>query len=194
MSTLCWNCRGIGNAVTIHELRNLAKDFAPAILCVVETQVGKKRVEGLTRTLGFHGCYAVDSVGRSGGLGVFWKDSVDFRMLRYSSRHIDGEVYIQGKPPWRLTCIYGEADRSNRHNTWQLMRDIKGESALPWCCIGDYNEILMPEEQVGLGSRSRGEMMAFRDAADVCGLVDLGYTGTDWTWEKKVAGGSYTRV
>lgn len=37
-------------------------------------------------------------------------------------------------------------------------------------------------------------MQGFRDVVDTCGLVDLGYTGTEWTWEKKVAGGSYTRV
>ncbi|XP_071679666.1 uncharacterized protein [Lolium perenne] len=29
---------------------------------------------------------------------------------------------------------------------------------------------------------------------DVCGLADLGYTGIPWTFEKKVAGGTYCRV
>ena len=29
---------------------------------------------------------------------------------------------------------------------------------------------------------------------DVCGLVDLGFEGRRWTYEKKVAGGSYCRV
>lgn len=67
----CWNCRGIGNAATIRELRYLVNKFAPSILCVVETQVAKDRVLCLTRTLGFHDCYAVDSDGRSGGLGIF---------------------------------------------------------------------------------------------------------------------------
>lgn len=127
MSTLCWNCRGLGNAATIRELRNLVKDFAPAILCVIETQVNKKRVQGLTRSLGFHGCFAVDSEGRSGGLGIFWKDFVDFGLIRFSRRHIDGTVTIQGREPWRLTCIYRESDRSERYKRWQLMKDIKGE-------------------------------------------------------------------
>lgn len=36
--------------------------------------------------------------------------------------------------------------------------------------------------------------MNFREAADACCLVDMGYTGPDWTWEKKVSGSSYTRV
>ena len=37
-------------------------------------------------------------------------------------------------------------------------------------------------------------MDAFRDALDTCGLTDIGYTGTGWTFEKKVTGGTYTRV
>jgi hypothetical protein len=30
--------------------------------------------------------------------------------------------------------------------------------------------------------------------ADTCELMDLGYTGTPWTFEKKVAGGTICRV
>lgn len=37
-------------------------------------------------------------------------------------------------------------------------------------------------------------MDAFRDALDTCVLTDIGYIGRDWTFEKKVAGGTYTRV
>jgi hypothetical protein len=37
-------------------------------------------------------------------------------------------------------------------------------------------------------------MQGFREAVDVCNLLDLGYKGHFWTWEKKVTGGTYTRV
>ena len=37
-------------------------------------------------------------------------------------------------------------------------------------------------------------MQGFRDAVDVCILIDLGFQGRKWTFEKKVAGGSFTRV
>jgi hypothetical protein len=38
------------------------------------------------------------------------------------------------------------------------------------------------------------EIRAFRETVDVCGLMDLGYVGTAWTFEKKVVGGSFCRV
>jgi len=85
MSCLSWNCRGLGNAATIKELRELAKDVAPLVVCVLETQVHKTRVEGLKQTLGFDNSFAVSSSGRSGGLGIFWNNNIRVTLLPYSS-------------------------------------------------------------------------------------------------------------
>ena len=74
------------------------------------------------------------------------------------------------------------------------MKNISSLNNLPWLCIGDFNEVLKHDEHDGIGSRSQAQIQGFRDAVDVCGLVDLGFKGTRWTFEKKVTGGSYTRV
>lgn len=37
-------------------------------------------------------------------------------------------------------------------------------------------------------------MAGFREAVDDCSLMDMGYTGLPWTYEKRVAGGSFVRV
>uniref|UniRef100_A0A453D6F8 Endonuclease/exonuclease/phosphatase domain-containing protein n=1 Tax=Aegilops tauschii subsp. strangulata TaxID=200361 RepID=A0A453D6F8_AEGTS len=71
---------------------------------------------------------------------------------------------------------------------------FKGESTLPWMCIGDFNEVLRREEQMGPNERDVSQMTGFREAIDLCGLDDLGYIGVAWTFEKKVAGGQYCRV
>jgi exonuclease III len=71
MSSLCWNCRGLGSDATVQELRDLVKRFKPTILCVVETQLHESRVRRLARILGFDDCFAVSSTGRSGGLEMF---------------------------------------------------------------------------------------------------------------------------
>jgi exonuclease III len=71
MSCLSWNCRGLGNAATVKELRELAKRTAPFVLCVLKTQVHKARVEGLKSTLGFDYAFVVSNSGRSGGMGIF---------------------------------------------------------------------------------------------------------------------------
>ena len=142
MSCLSWNCRGLGNGVIVKELRDLAKKFAPTVLCVLETQVPKTRVEGLKTTLGFDNSFAVSSSGRSGGLGIFWNNEIKLEFLPYSQYHIDAIVTEAGGDPWRLTCVYGEAQTNERFKTWNLLKHIRSSNALLWLCMGDFNDVL----------------------------------------------------
>ena len=89
MSVLSWNCRGSGNAATVRELHGFAEIFAPTLLCIIETQVDRGRVESLAATFGYDNGYAVSSQGRSGGLGMFWNNSINVEILGYSPYHID---------------------------------------------------------------------------------------------------------
>ena len=109
MSALCWNCRGVGNAATVQELREFAKKFAPTLLCIVETQIEGSRVENLANTLGYDNAYAVDSQGRSGGLCLFWNNEIKIEVLGYSCYHLDVSVEEPGQEIWRMTCVYGES-------------------------------------------------------------------------------------
>ena len=99
MSTQCWNCRGLGDPATVHELHDLARESAPTILCVVETQIAKYRVEGLAGTLDFDHAFGVGSSGRSGGLCIFWKSSLALELRNFSKYHIDMVVKEGDKDP-----------------------------------------------------------------------------------------------
>ena len=50
----------------MNELREMANKYAPSVLCVLETQVHKSRVEDLKSPLGYDNAFAVSSSGRSG--------------------------------------------------------------------------------------------------------------------------------
>jgi exonuclease III len=184
MNCLFWNCRGAGDAATVKEIKNLVLQYAPRVLCLVETQLDKSRLANLARPFGYDNCYAVSSEGRSGGLAMYWNNPLGLDLQSFSKNHIDMKVLDADKDPWRLTCIYGEANRTHRHHTWELLSLLCAHSDLPWVCIGDYNEVLRREEHFGVGDRDEAQINAFRQAADVCGLSDLGYVGLDWTFEK----------
>ena len=49
-------------------------------------------MENLVGTLGFNKSYAINSSGRSGGIGIFWKDGIKFEVISYSEYHIDVTV------------------------------------------------------------------------------------------------------
>jgi hypothetical protein len=75
-----------------------------------------------------------------------------------------------------------------------MLKFIKSYSDLPWVCIGDFNEVLHRSELNGVQERSNAQMASFREMVDVCGLLDLGFKGRSWTFEKKVAGGPIARL
>ena len=66
-----------------------------------------------------------------------------------------------------------------------MLRGIIGTNDIPWLVLGDFNEVLHANEHDRVGNRSEAQMDAFRDALDTCGLSDIGYISTDWTFEKK---------
>ena len=43
--------------------------------------------------------------------------------------------------------------------------------------MGDFNGVLRPDEHEGTGRRSNAQMQAFREATDVCMLLDIGFKG-----------------
>lgn len=78
---LSWDWRSCDG---VKELRDLVEACAPAVLCIVDTQIAKYRVEGLAGSLGFVGRFGVDSRGRSGGLCLFWRNNVVLDIKTYS--------------------------------------------------------------------------------------------------------------
>jgi hypothetical protein len=79
--------------------------------------VHRSRVESLKHTLGYDNAFAVSSLGRSGGIGVFWNNEIKVEILPYSQYHIDTIIMEADSAPWRFTCMYGEAQTRERFKT-----------------------------------------------------------------------------
>ena len=120
------------------------------MLCVLETQVHKARVENLECTLGFDCYFSISCAGCSGGLSIFGNNNTRVEILPYSQYHIDTIIIENGEDAWQLTCVYGEAQVPECHKTWDMLKFIKATSSLPWMCIGDFNEVLLHSEHEGV--------------------------------------------
>ena len=104
MSTMAWNCRGLGNRRTVRALEKVVSSEDPSFIFLMETKlvlsemVGIK--EGLKRSQGL----VVPCKGRSGGLALLWKKELKVDIQSFSDSHIDAIVDqgVIGKQ-WRIT-------------------------------------------------------------------------------------------
>lgn len=177
---------GLGNPVAVRELRKIVRQEVPALLFVMETKIRAVRVEALQWQLGFAGCFAVDSNGLSGGIGLFWSSEVSVELKNYSISHIDVMVRKSddhNSPAWRLTGFYGAPRAENGHHSWRFMRTLYQIEHAAWICVGDFNETMFGTEHFSRSERLEWQMRAFRDVIIECSFQDLGWSGVPFTWD-----------
>ncbi|KAL0400945.1 UNVERIFIED_CONTAM: hypothetical protein Slati_4124400 [Sesamum latifolium] len=144
-----------------------------------------KRIEFLKARFNLFGV-CVESNGRAGGLALLWNKDIDIQLQSLSSHHIDVDVLPKNSDgKWRFTGFYGHPEASQRKESWNLLRRLHGQSAQPWVCIGDFNEILHQEEKRGRTQHPLWQILDFRQAIDDCSIHDLGFQGHSFTWSNK---------
>lgn len=82
---------------------------------------------------------------------------------------------------WRVTFFYGYLAKGDKHKSWSLLRWLKDNSSLPWCCIWDFSEVMWAEEQEGGDISSEHQIEGFHDAITSCQHQDLGFIGNKFT-------------
>ncbi|XP_042939562.1 uncharacterized protein LOC122274604 [Carya illinoinensis] len=194
MNCLAWNCRGLGNPRTVRELHFLVKEKVPRMIFLSETKCKRNKAEKVRNRLGYECSFVVDSIGRSGGLVMMWKQELSAELHTYSNNHISVLVTVEGAAtPWHVTGFYGNPVVEKRRESWELLKLLKPVSNGPWLCMGDFNEILCNEEKEGATPKPFSQMERFREALYECGLIDLGFIGTKFTWSNKREGEGFTK-
>jgi hypothetical protein len=64
-----------------------------------------------------------------------------------------------------------------RHLMWSSLSDLHLRHDLPWLVFGGFNECMWSFEHFSSTPRAEPQMAAFRDVLELCGLVDLGFSG-----------------
>ena len=184
MKLLSLNCQGLGNTPTVRSLLNVQRRYDPEVLFLSETHLDDYPADCLRRRLKMDFKIVNPSVGRSGGVILFWKREITIQQLYSAPKYIDVRVVESDGKIWRLTGIYGESRWEDKYKTWDKLRELKNNHDLPWVIFGDFNEILFSHEKEGGNVRPPRYMQAFRDALNDCNLEDIGFTGDMFTWRR----------
>ncbi|KAL9663716.1 hypothetical protein QQ045_019107 [Rhodiola kirilowii] len=186
MKILAWNCIGLGSSSAVRALKEVISSSRPLVVGILETKCGSRRCEAVRIQLGFDCCFVVPARGRSGGLALFWNNITDVDVVSYSDFHIDFRLSHKGFV--HITLFYGNPKASLRYKSWDLMKKLRRLIRSPWCLLGDLNEICGFSESTSSNLSRRANMEQFRQALWDCGLMDLGYKGSKFTYSNKRLG------
>ena len=184
MRCIVWNCRGLGNQRAVQELADLVQAKAPSLVFLAETWADDERLNYVQERIRFDQKFFVRRINRGGGLVLYWKDDIKVDIETSSLNHIDATNNKHTDEAWRFTGFYGEPETHKRVESWDLLRQLHGQSSLPWLCAGDFNEITKQAEKSGGRIRPHTQMQLFRDVLDECGFMDLGFKGFPFTRSK----------
>ncbi|XP_074377162.1 uncharacterized protein LOC141718680 [Apium graveolens] len=184
MNCLGWNCRGLENSRTVRVLNDLIRDTNLDILFLSETILVANKIEKLRVKFKYVHCFSVDRAGRSGGLAVFWHSIVDVSIDSYSQNHIDLVFNENGVASWRLTLYYNYPERIRRRKAWDMIRRLSNASSLPWCILGDFNDLLYSSDKQGVHPHPGSLMEGFRKALEESMLYEIDLECGSFTWEK----------
>lgn len=121
-----------------------------------------------------------------------WKEESNINITSSSLHHIEAKIKTEDlRNDWCFTGIYGWPEDQNKERTWTLLRDISRSQHNAWLCVGDWNQALFHFEKKRGVPSDFNRMNAFREAIAEYGLEDLGYKGSDFTWQNGQIGDGY---
>ena len=92
MNAFAWNCRGVGNPRTVRDLAAFVQSYDPKLVFLSETRQSEEQMKLLRWRLGLKGCLARSSIGKSGGIALFWDDALKVDLITISNKLIGIEV------------------------------------------------------------------------------------------------------
>jgi hypothetical protein len=89
----------------------MVKEKGPKLVFLMETRICNKDTDFLRIKLKFDYIFVVDSVGRSCGLILLWKNDINIEIQNYNRRHINVIVSMgRDGVKWKFSRIYGNPE------------------------------------------------------------------------------------
>lgn len=130
----------------------------------------------------------VEAQGQSGGIWAlaYTGCRVRFGVLEVHDQCISVKISF-GNSSWVCTGVYASPHAARRMRLWDYLGDLRRTISRPWALIGDFNDILLPSEQAG-GHFPTSNADAFAQGVDRCGLMDMDFFGSKFTWQGRCRG------
>lgn len=83
-----------------------------------------------------------------GGLSLVWKEGLTISLRSFSKSLNDMEVDEgNSRAVWRFIGFYGSLVEHVRKELWNVLKQLKNSSRLPWLILGDFNKVMFSFEK-----------------------------------------------
>lgn len=185
-SFIIWNVRGIANDVSISRVKYFIKAYNIDCIVLLEPKVNTSRMDGIQKKLGMTNGLANEA--DMAHIWVLWKQPLDFSLVYCDNQQITIHQNHSASPGLYITLVYAKCTISERKFLWDSLNNIHAQISGPWLVGGDFNCILNVDEKLGGNPPHLQAISDFKDCVSVCGLLDVGFTGSTFTWHNNQAG------
>lgn len=92
-------------------------------------------------------------------------------------------IYRQER--FQLTVVCGHNTKDERRALWDYILITNQRKQIPWLVTGDFNSIMKQDDRIWGGAITMEEIEDFHDCVVQCGLMELPYSGSRYTWSDK---------
>ena len=130
----------------------------------------------------------MDPVNHSGGIAVLWNnDGIHASLLSKSQRALHLLVHDTGNNQnVILTGVYAPAQSREKEFFWNQLLQFSSVVDLPWCLIGDFNELASPGEKMGGVSYPLSKYDRLNNFTNNINAISIPYKGKCFTWKKRI--------
>jgi len=152
MRIISWNVQGTKKTQVLQEIFFLKRKHKPQIMFLLETLVNKKNILDILPKMSFEHFEYVEPANHSGGLAVLWDNGVlHTSVLKKEQRAIHILVYDTVKKCNPIISgVYAPPQTQDKDQFWDQLTQLHHVIDLPWCIIGDLNELENSTEKKGL--------------------------------------------
>ncbi|XP_071932995.1 uncharacterized protein [Coffea arabica] len=120
-----------------------------------------------------------------GKFWLFWCDDLVLHFHEFGDQLVHMEVGWSGFT-FHFSAVYVKYTRVRRRHLWEAMEVVSAKCQGPWMVAGDLNIISNVNERSGGAPPNPRNMEDFNEAVFNCGLSDVGFEGSQFTWTNSV--------
>ena len=190
MKIVAWNVQGAKKGQIREELRYLKQVQQPDLMFLIETMTAEEHTRQILPQLGFDHYDYILPVNHSRGIWVLWNTkNIMANVLLKEERAIHMLIFdIVIQKFSIISGIYAPVQSRQKDVFWNHLRNLNGIIDMPWCLIGDFNELETPEDKVGGYPVGPTRLTRLPNFLNFCQAASLPVLGRSFTWKKRIHG------